>query len=128
MQWVRIQVIRLIAAADNGMEIEGLDGPDRAMLYILATWTGFRRRELSSITRASVHLDNGKAIHGLPTPTIRASASNEDAAYMTASYFLLQAWLQELLSFVVLVWRWMAPGPTGHAQMWAKINPCRSKG
>lgn len=52
---------RLIRAAELGPSIEGLSGPDRAMLYILAAWTGFRRRELSSITRSSIDLsDSGQ--------------------------------------------------------------------
>ena len=48
---------RLIAAAESGKHVEGMSGPDRAMLYIMASWTGFRRRELSSLTRRSLFLD-----------------------------------------------------------------------
>jgi hypothetical protein len=31
---------RLVEAARNGKRIEGMTGPDRAMLYVLAAWTG----------------------------------------------------------------------------------------
>lgn len=45
----------LVLAASNGRKIEGLSGPDRAMLYVLAAWTGYRRSELAGrhIDRAS---------------------------------------------------------------------------
>ncbi|MCI0335248.1 MAG: site-specific integrase [Planctomycetes bacterium] len=33
-----------------------MTGPDRAMLYILAAWTGYRRQELASLTRSSFKL------------------------------------------------------------------------
>jgi len=52
---------RLVTAAQNGRTVEGLAGKDRAMLYILAAWTGYRRRELSSITRKSVEFTEQSA-------------------------------------------------------------------
>jgi integrase len=48
---------RLIQAAETGKTIESISGPDRAIVYILATWTGFRRRDLSSLTRKSLELE-----------------------------------------------------------------------
>ncbi len=59
---------RLIAAAERGPIVEGVGGQDRAMLYILAAWTGFRRRELSSVCRSSLDLEAG-------TITVAASYS-----------------------------------------------------
>ena len=47
----------LIKAAESGGAVQGVSGPDRAMLYILAAWTGFRRRELSSIVLRSFDFD-----------------------------------------------------------------------
>jgi site-specific recombinase XerD len=46
----------LVAAAASGPPVQGMTGPDRAMLYILAAWTGYRRQELSSLTRTSFKL------------------------------------------------------------------------
>ncbi|MDD4270930.1 MAG: tyrosine-type recombinase/integrase, partial [Thermoguttaceae bacterium] len=43
----------LVEAAEAGSAVEGIPGDTRAMMYILAAWTGFRRRELSSITLRS---------------------------------------------------------------------------
>jgi integrase len=61
---------RLIDAARNGPKVEGISGPDRAILYILASWTGFRKGEIGSLTLRSLHLDGNP-----PTATIAASYS-----------------------------------------------------
>jgi site-specific recombinase XerD len=44
---------RLIQAARSGKPVEGISGVDRAMLYILAAWTGFRKSEIGSLTLRS---------------------------------------------------------------------------
>jgi integrase len=49
---------RLVEAARNGKRVEGISGPDRAMLYVLAAWTGFRKGELGSLTLRSLRLDD----------------------------------------------------------------------
>jgi integrase len=59
---------RLIAAAEAGKPVQGMKGPDRAMLYLMASWTGFRRQELASLTLASLALD-------APTPVVRVKAT-----------------------------------------------------
>ena len=61
---------RLVAAARCGIRVEGLSGPDRAMLYILAAWTGFRKGELGSLTLRSLRLDDDP-----PTATVSACYS-----------------------------------------------------
>ncbi|PNY36905.1 hypothetical protein C2E31_10625 [Rhodopirellula baltica] len=61
---------RLIHAAHHGGVLEGLPGPDRAMLYILAAWTGYRRSELGSLTDASFDLEAA-----VPTVSIQATIS-----------------------------------------------------
>jgi len=43
----------LIGAAESGPPIEGIVGPDRAMLYLLAAYTGLRKGELGSLTAKS---------------------------------------------------------------------------
>ncbi|MFM7845931.1 MAG: tyrosine-type recombinase/integrase, partial [Planctomycetota bacterium] len=49
---------RLMDAAREGKRIEGISGPDRAIIYALAAWTGFRKGEIGSLTRASLELDS----------------------------------------------------------------------
>ncbi len=47
----------LVAAAGGGLPIRGLSGPDRAMLYTVASFTGLRASELASLTATSFALD-----------------------------------------------------------------------
>lgn len=61
---------RLIEAARCGPRIEGISGPDRAMMYILASWTGFRKGEIGSLTLRSLRLDDDP-----PTATVDACYS-----------------------------------------------------
>lgn len=61
---------RLIEAARSGKNIEGISGPDRAMMYILASWTGFRKGEIGSLTLRSLRLDDDP-----PTATVEACYS-----------------------------------------------------
>lgn len=58
---------RLVSAALGGRDVEGMTGPDRAMLYVLSAWTGFRRAELAALTRRSLDLDG-------EIPTLRLEA------------------------------------------------------
>lgn len=48
----------LVAAAADGPSVQNMSGPDRAMLYVLAAWTGYRRQELASLTRSSFKLNS----------------------------------------------------------------------
>ena len=61
---------RLVEAAHSGERIERIPGPDRAMIYVLAAWTGFRKGEIGSLTLRSFHLDNDP-----PTATVEACFS-----------------------------------------------------
>ena len=47
-----------------------MTGPDRAMLYVLAAWTGYRRQELASLTRSSFKLNSNP-----PKVTVTAAYS-----------------------------------------------------
>lgn len=58
---------RLLEAARNGERIATISGPDRAMMYALAAWTGFRKGEIGSLTIRSFNLD------GYP-PTVAVEA------------------------------------------------------
>ncbi len=59
---------RLVESAKVGPPIEAVPGRDRAMLYILAAWSGFRRKELASLTIRSFDLS-------ADPPTVRVEAS-----------------------------------------------------
>lgn len=60
---------RLIEAAQAGPTVEGMSGPDRAMMYLVATWTGYRRKELASVTLRHFQLDE-------ETPVLRVKAED----------------------------------------------------
>jgi integrase len=60
----------LIEAAERGKPIESISGPDRAMMYLLASWTGYRKGEIGSLTLASFDLDSEP-----PTVTVAAMYS-----------------------------------------------------
>lgn len=61
---------RLVEAARHGKRIETISGKDRAMMYVLAAWTGFRRGEIGSLTMRSLRLDDNP-----PTATVEARYS-----------------------------------------------------
>jgi len=61
---------RLVEAARNRKRVESIPGPDRAMMYILAAWTGFRKGEIGSLTLRSLRLEDDP-----PTATVAACYS-----------------------------------------------------
>ena len=61
---------RLSEAARAGQAVESISGPDRAMMYTLAAWTGFRKGEIGSLTLRSLELDADP-----PTATVAACYS-----------------------------------------------------
>jgi len=61
---------RLVKAARTGKRIEGISGSDRAMMYVLAAWTGFRKGEIGSLTQRPLRLDDDP-----PTATVEACYS-----------------------------------------------------
>jgi integrase len=85
---------RLIEAARKGKKIEGISGPDRAVLYILAAWTGFRKGEIGSLTLRSLRLDDDP-----PTATVAACFSKhrrEDTQVLHPELVsLLKDWLKK---------------------------------
>jgi integrase len=60
----------LFDAAMYGPPVVCLPGPDRAMMYVLAAWTGYRKAEISSLTKRSLQLDADP-----PTVTVAAAYS-----------------------------------------------------
>ena len=48
---------KLIESAYQGPPVEVVAGPERAMIYIVAAWTGYRRKELASLTLRSFQFD-----------------------------------------------------------------------
>ena len=61
------ELARLVAAAEVGEPFQGLSGPDRAMLYLFAAFTGLRANELHSLTERSLEF-------GTDPPTVTVDA------------------------------------------------------
>ena len=61
---------RLIEAAEQGPSVIRIPGPDRAIMYILSSWTGYRKKEIGSLTERSFCLDSAP-----PTATVEAAYS-----------------------------------------------------
>jgi site-specific recombinase XerD len=61
---------KLLAAAESGRKKRKISGPDRAMIYLLAAYTGFRRNEIGSICLNSFDFKSDP-----PTLTVEASCS-----------------------------------------------------
>jgi integrase len=82
-----------IEAARKGKTVRRVPGPDRAMLYTLAAYTGLRESELGSLTPESFDLAAGP-----PTVTVEAGYSKrrrEDTIVLRADLAdLLRGWLQ----------------------------------
>ncbi len=83
---------RLVGAAEAGGSIESISGPDRAMMYTLAAWTGYRKGELGSLTPVSLQLNCDP-----PTATVEAAYSKRrrrDSQVLHPKVVqLLESWL-----------------------------------
>ena len=86
---------RLLDAARHGKRVEGISGPDRAMMYTLATWTGFRKGEIGSLTLRSLRLDDDP-----PKATVEACYSKrrrKDTQVLHPELVtLLREWLESI--------------------------------
>ena len=60
----------LVSAADIGPVVESIPGSDRSVMYVLATWTGFRKGEIGSLTSQSFDFESDP-----PTVTVTANFS-----------------------------------------------------
>ena len=61
---------RLLEAAQSGPMIQHVSGPDRAVLYIVGAYTGYRRNEIGSVTLRSFDFESVP-----PTLTVEAGYS-----------------------------------------------------
>ena len=68
---------QLIAAAEKGLEIESVPGPERAILYLVASWTGLRRKELSDLTLAHLSLKSDPPFVHIPAAVTKAKRDDQ---------------------------------------------------
>jgi len=83
----------LIKAAESGPTIETIPGQDRAMMYILAAWTGFRKGEIGSLNRHSFRLDDDP-----PLCTVAALYSKHKRQDSQVLHPEVVAWLKQWMA------------------------------
>ena len=90
---------RLVEAARKGKVFRRLSGPDRAMLYEAAAYTGLREGELASLSRASFNLDANP-----PTVTVEADKSKHRAKDILPIHAELAARLRDWMPAEGKLW------------------------
>jgi integrase/recombinase XerD len=99
------EVSKLLAAAASGPVVETIGGRDRAVLYLVACWTGLRKSELGSLTA-----DSFVDLAG-DSPTVHVAAAftkNKEAAAVP---------LHPAVASIVVEWLKRRRGPPG-ALLW----------
>ena len=85
---------RLVAAAEaSPRPVESIAGKDRATLYVLAAWTGYRRGELGSLTRRSFNLDSDE-----PTVHVKAAYTKDGEEADIPLHASIVPWIREWLA------------------------------
>ena len=84
---------RLVAAAAAGLDVQCVQGTDRAMLYVMAAWTGYRRKELASLSLKSFDFDSEPA-----TVRVRAGYSKRGKNDIVPLHPVVVERLQEWLA------------------------------
>ena len=88
------ELAALVASTENGASFRDLSGDDKAMLYLMAAFTGLRASELASLTTQSLNFRCDP-----PTLTVEAACSKhrrEDVLPLHAGLAVrLRQWLQE---------------------------------
>ena len=92
--WTPDDFAMLIAAAENGPPVESILGPDRAMLYILAAWTGYRRKELAAITLGHLSLESNLPWVHLPAHSTKARRDDGPIPLHPEVATRLRRWLE----------------------------------
>ncbi len=82
----------LIASTQKAGPIQHVSGPDRAILYIIGTYTGFRRNEIASVSKSSFDFESEPA-----TLTVEAAYSKHrrnDVIPLRGDFAtMIQAWI-----------------------------------
>ncbi|MGE3180791.1 MAG: tyrosine-type recombinase/integrase [Phycisphaerae bacterium] len=88
------ELTRILAAARDGEPVKGIDGEDRAMLYLVAVETGLRSNELRSLTWASFEL--GGEHPSVTVDAAYAKAGRDDVLPLrAATAAMLTTWRKE---------------------------------
>ena len=85
---------RLLASANDGPVVEGISGPDRVVLYVVASYTGFRRNEIGSLTKRSFDFKSDPPMLKVK-PTISKRRKEDKIPLRRDVAKMIQAWIAE---------------------------------
>jgi integrase len=88
------EFFQLLEAAERGSEIEAITGIERAILYLVAAWTGLRRKELAAILRMHLNLENDPAVVHLPGVFTKAKRDDQPIPLHPVVAERLNIWLK----------------------------------
>lgn len=102
---------RLIVAAQRGGVVATMSGPDRAMMYIVSSWTGYRRKELASLTLRHFQLDEAQPVLRVKAPDSKHRKLDKIPLHLKLVE-ALKAWVASkgLVSLDAPVFDLIAPG------------------
>lgn len=86
---------RLLAATEKGPIIESIPGSERATLYLLASWTGLRRKELSYLTMAHLSLESDPPYVHVPAAMTKAKRDDQPIPLHPFVAERLRKWLEQ---------------------------------
>jgi integrase len=84
---------RLIRAAERGPTIEGITGTERAIIYMVAAWTGLRRKELAATMRMHLNLENDPPFVHLPGVDTKAKRDDQPIPLHPVVAVRLRDWI-----------------------------------
>lgn len=86
---------RLTAAAECGLAVESVSGLERAMLYLLAAWTGLRRKELAALTTTHLSLIGDPPFVHVPAASTKAKRDDQPIPLHPFVAERLRGWIAE---------------------------------
>lgn len=86
---------QLIAAAENGKKIEAVSGAERALLYLVAAWTGLRRKELSELKASHCSLKGNPPFIHVPASSTKAKRDDHPIPLHPIVAEKLRSWIMD---------------------------------
>ncbi len=85
----------LIAAAEQGKIVEAVSGTERALLYLVAAWTGLRRKELAALKTSHVSLKGNPPFVHIPASSTKAKRDDQPIPLHPVVAERLGCWIAE---------------------------------
>ena len=86
---------RLVAAAERGRTVESVSGSERALLYLVAAWTGLRRKELAALTTTHLSLSGDPPFVHVPAASTKAKRDDQPIPLHPFVAERLRGWIAE---------------------------------